>query len=589
MSHFIRLNLLLICCFCVISGVAQNSVRFEASSDARQVVLGGYFEVVFTLYNAEGKNFNPPDFNNFEVLTGPSESRSVSIINGRSSQSYGLSYNLQPKRIGKFTIGSASVRVDGKTLRTRPIQIEVLKGKNSSASTKEELDQELGEGVFVKAILNKEESKIGEQIVVDYKLYTSRNIESYSVSTESEYPGFFAHEVRRFHGRQIQEVIDGVQYTTKLIKKVALFPQQAGLFIIDPMVMNISVAVGSNRRRSIFSLPKVATFNIETELIEIKVSPLPEPVPPSFSGAVGKFNMRTSVNRNKLTTDDAITLRMYIDGNGDIKQVQPPKLDISDKFEMYDPKVINEENTESNAQLYGRKEFEYLIIPKEPGNYTLTANFSYYDPDSSAYITLNSESFSLTVAKGELNQTQILAQPEQTQKKEDIRYIKTDLSLSRGSSFVGSGFFWILFAFPFLLLGGVIVMRQIEISRGNIDLSELKKKKAIKLAQKRLAQAKTFMDQQDSKSFYDEVSRASFGYVCDKLNIAFSELSKENVRSKLQSLSVAEESIERFMQIVKTCEMTLFAGKDNAAAMKETYGQALEVIAAIEGQVKQPA
>lgn len=575
-------------CLFALSGAAQTDVRFEASIDARQVILGGYFEVAFTLHNGEGSDFTPPDFKDFSVLSGPNESQSFSINNGRRSQSYGLSYVLQPKKVGRYSIGAASVKVNGKTLKTSPLRLEVVKGKNSAASTKEELDEELGEGIFVKAILNKEISKIGEQIVLDYKLYTSRNIESYSVNTESEYPGFFAHEVRRFDGRQIQEVIEGVQYTTKLIKRVALFPQQAGLFMIDPMIMNISVAVGNSRRRSIFAPPKVTTFNVKTKPIEIKVNALPEPPPASFSGAVGKFNMRTSANRNKLTTDDAVTLRMYVDGNGDIKQVQAPQLNLSDQFEVYDPKVIEEASSEVNGELYGRKGFEYLIIPKEPGKYTIKTEFSYFDPDSANYITLHSESFPLIVSKGELNRTQIIAQPDTPQKKEDIRYLKTDINLSSGNHFLGSGIFWGLFSLPFLLLGGVLVLRQRERNRDNIDASELKKRKAVKVAQKRLAQAKTFMDANDSKSFYDEVSRASFGYVCDKLNISFSELTKENVKSRLQSLEVKEEEIGRFMAIVKTCEMALFAGKDNAAAMQETYGQAMDVIATIESQANQP-
>lgn len=584
MGYFVRLNFIFFFCLLSIIGVAQSNPRFEASSDARQVVLGGYFEVEFTLHNGEGSNFNPPNFRNFEILSGPNENRRISIINGKRNQSYGLSYTLQPKKIGNYTIGAASVQVDGKTLRTLPFRVEVLKGKNSSASTKQELDEELGEGVFVKAILNKEESKIGEQIVLDYKLYTSRNIESYNVNSESEYPGFFAHEVRRFNGRQIQEVIDGVQYTTKLIKKVALFPQQAGLFAIDPLIMNISIAVGSSRKRSIFSMPKVTTFKISTDPIEIKVNPLPQPAPNSFSGAVGKFEMRTSVNRNQLSTDDAITMRMYINGNGDIKQVQAPELEISDDFEVYNPKVVEESSFENNAELSGKKVFEYSILPKKPGKYTINSAFSYYDSDSLDYVTIRSESFPITVKKGQLDRTQIIAKTN-VRKAEDIRHIKREAHIHKDGHFIGSGFFWTLFSIPLLLLGGVIILRQIEINKGSIDPSVLKKKKAVKIAQKRLAQAKAFMESNKSKAFYDEVSRASFGYVCDKLNIPFSELTKENINSKMQSLEVSNGSIDKFMQIVKTCEMALFAGKDNTAAMNATYTQAIDVIAEIEAQI----
>ena len=588
MQYFYKLNIVYLLFLLPIIGLAQDPARFTAESDARQVVIGGSFSVEFTLFNGEGSNFTPPNFQGFDILSGPNESRRVSIVNGHRSQSYGLGYILQPKKIGKYTIGTATVQVDGKTLRTMPFQIEVLKGNNSSASTKQELDQELSEGIFIKAILNKEASKIGEQITIDYKLFTSRNIESYNVNSESEYPGFFVHEIRRFSGRQVQEVVDGVQYTTKVIKKVALFPQQSGTFNIDPLSMNISIAVGASRQRSIFSVPKVTTFQITTDPILIKVNPLPDPAPASFTGAVGKFDMRTIVNRNQLTTDDAITIRMRITGNGDIKQVQPPKLELSDKFKVYDPKLIDESSFEDNNELKGQKEFEYQVIPMETGNYELSTAFSYYDSDSSKYITLTSEIFPINVKKGEIDRTQIITNTETNSLKDDIRFIKTNTRLSKGNgSFIGSRFFWTLFSFPFLLLGGVLVIRQIEAGKNNIDASVLRRRKAVKVAQKRLAQSKSFMDSNDSKSFYDEVSRASFGYVCDKLNIPYSELTKENVNTKMQSLEVSTDSIDKFMQIVKTCEMALFAGKDNAAAMKETYEQAVEVIAEIEGQIVQ--
>lgn len=562
-----------------------QNVRFEAISDARQVVLGGTFQVEFTIYNGNGSNFNPPSFQDFEVVSGPNESSRVSIINGKSSQSYGLSYVLQPKKVGRFTVGPATVQVDGKTLQSRPLLVEVVKGRNSTATTKEELDRELSEGVYIKAIVNKEASKIGEQTLVDYKLYTSRNIESYNVVQESEYPGFFAHEVRRFNSRQIQEVIDGVQYTTKVIKRVALFPQQAGIFDIEKLVMNISVVMGDNKRRSIFAMPKVTTFSIETEPLEIKVEPLPD-APPTFTGAVGKFQMRVAVNREKLSTDDAISLRMYINGNGDIKQVQAPPLALPDNFEVYDPKSLEESNYEEGSELAGKKVFEYLILPNEPGSYNLEAAFTYYDPDSAAYVTLRSETFPIQVSKGTQGRQQRITETTPTEEKEDIRFIKTAVDLDNNPyGFLGSGLFWGLCAIPFLLLGGVFVLQQIEAQKANIDPILLKRNRAVKVAQQRLQQAQQFMQSRDSKSFYDEVSRASFGYICDKLNIPFAELTKQNVQSKLQSLKVDKTQIEKFMSIIKTSEMALFAGKDNAAAMQSTYDETLEVIAAIEEQI----
>jgi len=279
-------------------------------------------------------------------------------------------------------------------------------------------------------------------------------------------------------------------------------------------------------------------------------------------------------------------MRMYINGNGDIKQVQAPSLQLSDKFEVYAPKVVEENSFENSGQLNGKKVFEYLILPKEPGIDTIASAFTYFDSDSLRYITIKSEPFPLLIQKGELDRTQVIAKTNENIQKEDIRFIHKETSLDKGEHFfICTGFFKILCLLPFLLLGGVIIHRQIELKKGNIDASTLKRNRAVKVAQKRLEQSKSFMDSGNSKAFYDEVSRASFGYVCDKLNIPYSELSKSNVHTKMQSLEVSDDSITKFMQIVKTCEMALFAGKDNTAAMNETYQNAIEVIAEIEEQI----
>ena len=380
---------LLAVCLMSFVAVAQNDVYFEAQADARQVVLSGYFSVTFTLHNAEGTDFQPPNFKDFTVLSGPSYSSSFTLSNGRRKQSKGFSYQLQPKKIGRFTIGTAYIDVNGKKLRTRPIQIEVVKGKNSKAKTRADLEAELGSEIFIKAEVKNDEARIGEQIILDYKLYTTRDIESYNLIDESEYAGFFAQDIRRFNGRVIKEVVDGKQFSTKVLKRVALFPQQAGKLTIDPMVMQLYINSESpNQRRSVFFLPKMTPIRVTTDEVQISVKSLPSDMPPTFTGAVGKFNIRASINRTKLTTDDALLLRMDVSGNGDIKQIQAPPLQISNAFEVYDPKVLEENSFENNGEYNVKKTFEYTVLPKEPGSYDFSVAFTYFDTDSLKYITL---------------------------------------------------------------------------------------------------------------------------------------------------------------------------------------------------------
>ena len=568
---------------------AQARITFEASTDAKQVLMGSYFELSFTLTNGEGKNFTPPKLkDNFILLNKtPFQQTSITGINGKYTKTISYTYSLQPKKIGKFKIGSASIQVNGKIVKTKPLIIEVLKGKKNSANSKDDLTAKGGADIFIKAELNTEEARVGQQIILDYKLYTTTNIENYNITSESAYPGFFAQEIRRFNSRVVREVIDGVQYSTKILKRVALFPQQTGLLAIDPLYMQLGIAIDNpNKRRNFFSFRQLNYQAAQTDEIKLNVKPLPSNPPSSFTGGVGKFSISSSVNRNTLSTDDALAIRMTIIGDGDIKRVQAPPLILSDTFEVYDPKVIDEKSFETGGQLKAKKVVEYLVLPKHPGEYNIQPKFSYFDVDSANYVTTSPELFHLVVRKGTNKAANLNVSPKAFEPKGDIRFIKTTTQLSqKTNSFFASSIFWVFLFIPFLVLGSVFVGKKIQESRANIDGTLLKQRQAKKLAQKRLAQAKKHLDKNEAKAFYDEVSRASFGYVCDKLNIPFSELTKANVQEKLQSLNVSQNNIDAFMKIIHTCELALFAGKDNANAMNETYHSAIDDIAKIEAEI----
>jgi len=350
---------------------------------------------------------------------------------------------------------------------------------------------------------------------------------------------------------------------------------------------NLGVAVkNKNKPRSFFSFRQLVNHGVQTKEIRLNVKPLPANAPPSFTGGVGKFKVTSSTSRNNLSTDDALSLRMTIDGNGDIKRVQAPDLNLGEDFEVYEPKVIEEKNFDASGEIKAKKVVEYLVLPKKPGTYNLQPEFSYYDVDSAGYVTLSPERFPINVRKGTNITSNVNVAPQEEEVKEDIRFIKLDSSLSRNKDhFFGSSLFVGLLLLPLLALGGVLVFKQVQNSRGNIDPGVLKQRRAKKQAEKRLTQAKIYLDQNQAKAFYDEVSRASFGYICDKLSIPYSELTKANVMEKLDALEVKVDNIDSFMKIIKTCEMALFAGKDNAAAMSETYSSAIDVIAKIESDL----
>lgn len=556
---------------------AQREVDFVGRADARQIIMGNHFQVSFTLTNANGEDFQPPIFKNFKKLSGQNVSSSSSNMNGVWETSTTYSYFLQPKKTGKLTIGAATISISGKKYKTTPFTIEVLEATQTPKGAGTEQEK-----IFVKAEVNTYETVPGQQIILDYKVYTAVDVDHYNIVEEPDYSGFFTSVIRRFNGLQSKEVINGVQYTSKILKRLALYPQQTGITTIDPMKFRVAVPINSSGSKTPFTLIRpTKSYILSTNAIDINVKPLPNPIPSSFSGAVGRYKAVVAVDKTAATTDDAVTLQITVTGDGDIKRVTAPNLTLSDTFEVYDPNVVDEQQLERNGELYGTKTFEYLILPKVPGNYSISPEFSYYDPDSSKFVITHPNTFILNVMKGQYN-ANVNVKPEIKQKpKEEIKTIKTALKTKRQGSFVGSPLFWVLSILPFLALAGGFIYKYIQDNKPEIDWVAEKSKKAQKVAKQRLSLAEKHLKAGDNRSFYSETSKVLLGYASDKFNIPGSELSKSNVQEKLRSSGAKEEHISRFMALIQTCEKAVFAfGTDSDA--NQAYEDAVGVIADIE-------
>lgn len=555
----------------------QGAVVFEAYSDAKEVVLNGYFDISFTLKNANGTNFSPPDFKDFVVLAGPNTSTSMQFINGQVSKEMSVSFTLQPKKVGQFTIGSATISVNGKRLSTQPLRIRVVKGKTAGTGTGEA-------AVFVRLEPSKTKAYVGEQVLLDYKLYTTVSVEGYDIPEEPAYHGFFAQELTRYNTRPQREVINGTQYTTKVLRRVALFPQQAGILTIEPFTMQLRVVENGNGGGFFFNR-RVRPVIFTTDSIRITVASLPAGVPEYFSGAVGNYEFQASVNPATVTTNDAITVMLLMAGNGDVKRLQAPELMLSDSFEIYPPKVLEEKMVENQGEIQSKKVVEYLLLPKYPGQYQLQPAFAYFDTEQSDYVVLRQGPFPIRVRQGTDNHRTVNRSSDLTTTEDDIRFIKTQLDIEKKKvPFAGSSLFWAMMFSPVMAFAAVLVYRKKRDKNEGLDVSEAKKRRAGKEARKRLALAQKHLQAGDSRAFYDEVSKASLGYVSDKLNIPLAELTKENVSKKLQSLHLDAAQVEAFMDMLNTCEMALFAGMDNSAAMQTTYDHAISIIADIESK-----
>ena len=574
---YVLFSILLLC-----SEVLLHAQSFTANTTDATATVNQPFEVTFTLKDIEGKNFTPPDFGTARIIGGPAQSNSTTIINGRTSSEITLTYTLLPTREGVWKIPPARIVSKGKVLSSNPLTVRVVEARVVDLAGEGELPD-----VFVRLEVSTDRAFTGQQILLDYRLYTVSDLQNINIVSESAYEGFFNEPLRRYNKNATTQKINGKDYLTQVVRRIALFPQQAGTFEIEPSQLSAEIITGK-RRSGFFTFSDTKPVYMTTEPVTINVKSLPPNAPPTFTGAVGDdFEVSVSIPGNNLTTDDAIALRMTMRGNGDVKRVQPPALDFGDNFEVYEPKVLQEENYENRGQLYGKKIVEYLVLPKKPGKYRLQADFSYFEPDSADYRTASAKTPNITVTQGlNTGKRDINIAGSETTTDNNLRPNKTTASFSqKGTPFFGSVLFWIVTALPILGFIGVVFKKRKEDNKVRLSPEELRRQAAVRVAKEKLAVGKTYMETGKSRAFYDEVQRAFLGYVGDKLQIPPAEMSKRNVREKLTALGVGQENIASFLKILQTCETALFAGMDNSAAMSETYRNAEEVLVKIESAI----
>ncbi len=567
----------------------SGAVTFSAEADARQVPLSGYFNITYSLNNAGGTSFQPPNFKkDFKILNGPSRQISTSIYNGRSTSKMKLTYVLQPKSIGKFKIAPAVIYADGHKMTSNSVSVEVIKGKQQLATG---TDKPLEEQVFVRIEVDTTIAYIGQQVIIDYILYTAVKISNYNIISESSYDGCFAQNIRTFNNRQQQKIVDGVQYVTQVLKRVALFPQQNGVIKIEPANLQLGINTG-RRTNSFFGGFQTKTHYTNTNSLEINVKALPQDAPTSFTGGIGQFKISAQHSDSNVTTDDGVSIKFSIIGNGDMKRVSAPTITSplaangKPAFEIYEPTLKNDASYENGGHIEGRKDYEYLLLPKEPGIYQVNPQFTYFDTDNSSFVTNSIYKFPITVRQG----TGVPSDKALTQEsiqKDHLRSYTSNVPLHDIPNFiVQQPWYWVLFGLPILGILGLVGFQQYQASKGEIDLDELARKKAEKVARQKLAQAEGFMKLNDAKAFYKEISTAYLGYVNDKLAIQTADLSKSNVASHLATLSVSTVRIEKFVGIMNSTDMALYSGRTSPQDMQSFYDEAVKVVISVEQEIQ---
>ena len=571
-----------------------DKVSFTASApDA--VVVGDQFRLSYTVTTQKIKDFQAPSIKGFDVLMGPSRSQqsSTQIINGNvtSTSSITFTYILMANTAGEYTISGASIVADGNQMVSNSVKIKVLPqdqssngGQNGSSNNNSSIHSSSGttvsnQDLFITATASKTNVFEQEAFVLTYKIYTRESNLQLNNAKLPDFKGFHSQEIEMTtNAKWTPEHYQGRNYYTTVYRQFVLFPQQSGKLYIDPAQFQMTVGkpVQSadpfdaffNGGSSVVEIKK----NIATPKIAINVNPLPAGKPSDFSGGVGEFTISSSINSKELKTNDAITIKLVISGTGNLKLISNPEIKFPDDFEVYDPKVDNQVRL-TREGLTGNKVIEYLAIPRHAGTYKIPGvSFSYFDIRSKSYKTLKTEEYVVNIEKGAGNADQVIA--NFTNKEdlkvlgEDIRYIKqNEVTLQpKGSFFYGSMTYWLFYIIPALafIIFFIIYRKQ---AAENANVAKVRTKKANKVATKRMKLAGKLLSENKKDAFYDEVLKALWGYISDKLNIPVSRLSKDNIEEKLRNHGVNEELIKGFLNALNDCEFARFAPGDENQAM----------------------
>ena len=585
-----------------------DKVSFTASApDA--VVVGDQFRLSYTVTTQKVKDFRAPSIKGFDVLMGPSRSQqsNTQIVNGNvtSTSSITFTYILMANNAGEYTIPGASIVADGDQMVSNSVRIKVLPqdqgDSNSSSSSSTHSSSGTGvsnQDLFITASASKTNVYEQEAFVLTYKIYTRESNLQLNNAKLPDFKGFHSQEIEMTtNARWTPEHYQGRNYYTTVYRQFVLFPQQSGKLYIDPAQFQMTVGkpVQSddpfdaffNGGSNVIEIKK----SISTPKIAINVNPLPAGKPADFSGGVGEFNISSSINNKELKTNDAITIKLVISGTGNLKLISNPEIKFPDEFEVYDPKVDNQVRL-TREGLTGNKVIEYLAIPRHAGTYKIPGvSFSYFDIRSKSYKTLKTEEYVINVEKGAGNADQVIA--NFTNKEdlkvlgEDIRYIKqNEVTLQpKGSFFYGSMTYWLFYIIPALafIIFFIIYRKQ---AAENANVAKMRTKKANKVATKRMKLAGKLLSENKKDAFYDEVLKALWGYISDKLNIPVSRLSKDNIEEKLRNHGVNEELIKEFLNALNDCEFARFAPGDENQAMDKVYSSSIEVISKMENSIK---
>jgi hypothetical protein len=562
---------------------------------SKKVQVGVPFEFVLVI-KVNANSYTPPNFKDFEG-SGPFQSSMSQNINGVVTSQINLSWSLAARKEGKYTIGPAVVMAGNQKYETAPITIEVTKGapsqQSGSSGSDMNTDVKVTDGeIFIKTVPTKTKLYVGEQLVITHKLFSRLSLVGMKKYDAPVFDGFWTKKLD-VPNTAVQENIDGVAYLTAEIEKHLLYANSPGKKTIKVIAPTYVVRKVSNKKPRSFWEQFLGGQQYEdievkakSSALTVEVLPLPEEgKPANFNGAVGKLNYKIETNTQTLKANEALNLKITISGNGNFPLIDAPKLNLPEGFETYDPKV-NEGN--------GSKSFDYLIIPRQEGEFILKdLDFSYFNSETKKYSTIPSPEMKITVLPPDPNSTGAQVYTPQNTVKEtenDIRYIKKgnfELQKSETEFFNSFGHIALMAGSVLMLIAALILRRNY--IKNNSDLGMVLERKAAKVAKKQLAHAEKLMQQNKKDEFYTEILNAINSYLGHKLHIPVADLSRETIQKTLLAKHVDGNYILKVLSTIETSEYAKYAPGAVSGDLKTVYNDTIGLVTGLEGQLNKKA
>ena len=575
-------------CLLSVSLVAQEAT-LKTKVSKNKLGVNQRLRVEFSIDKQGGDNFTPPNFNNFRVVGGPSQSVSQSWINGKVSFTQSYTYIIQPNRKGELSIGSASIKIGGKIIKSEPVKIIVLDAVDIPKNPNDP-NYIAQQNIHLVAEISKSRPYVGEGIYVEYRLYVSENVSVYdtNVTEAPKYNGFWNQNIK-INGFPVKMgKYNGEDYRYIVLQKALLIPTKTGKLSVDPMKMDIVIGVPSGRS-DFFG--NAITKNIRREfastkkIIRPKSLPL-EGKPANFTGAVGDFNFEVSLSKDILKANETSLVKVAVSGKGNLKLFELPTVETPVELEMYQPERKEKVWVSSNG-ISGSVTDNYTVVPQYKGKYKIpSVSFSYFNPDEKKYNTITTEDFFVDVKEGK----ELVTIDTTSVRKQDIvstgknfRYIatKTNFIATKKSDFFKSNLFYVLLLLPLIAIPiGIFIGRKNE--ERNNDIIGNKTRKAERLAKKYLSKAEKQLGKKEA--FYEALERALHNYLKAKLGIETADISKERITEILEERKVDTTSIHQFIEVLKSSDFARYTPY-TATQMKEEFERAKEVIVQLDKQL----